>query len=124
MVPHVSARVLGRIRLIVMMFLVAVASVACQTKPVHVPLKPVVVHPKRKVVKPRVVKPKVVDKKAQQLSYNQGIRAYSMENYEKAKSAFQHVVKLGSKTDLGLKALDNLRKVLRVLKTLAELRAK
>lgn len=113
-----STGLFGKMRLAGMVLLVAVGTVACQTK------KPVEAPPKREVAAPkkRVVAPKVVDTKAQESIYNQGVRAYSMEDYEAAKTAFQRVIDLGADSEWGLKASDNLKKVMQVLKTLAEIK--
>lgn len=67
---------------------------------------------------------KKVNAKEQQLSYDQGIKAYSTEKFEEAKTAFQRAIDLGPQTELGLKARDNLKKVVQVLKTVEEIKAK
>ena len=96
------------------LFVVA-GGVACQLKPVTPPpsKSPVTRQP-----------PKIVDTQAQQLHYDRGIRAYSNENFEEAKAAFQRVISLGPKTELGLKARENLNKVIQVLKTVEEIKSK
>lgn len=112
-----SSGLLKKIRLAGMVLLVAVGTAACQTKkPLETPAKQEVA-PKKRVV----VVPKVIDTKAQESIYNQGVRAYSMEDYEAAKTAFQRVIDLGADSEWGLKASDNLKKVSQVLKTLAEI---
>ena len=90
---------------------------ACQTKP-----KTSTASPAKAVAKPQP--PKVVDAKAQQLHYDLGVQAYSKENFEEAKVEFQRVIDLGSKTDLAMKALENLKKVIQVLKTVEEITSK
>lgn len=161
---------LGRVGFIGMMFAVAVGGVACQTKPVAPPPKPVVTHPPKRESAPKVVDTKAqqlnfdqgsqaysagkyeaakaaflrvvdlgaqselglkareslkkVDAKLQQLNYDQGLKAYSTEKYEEAKTAFQRAIDLGPQTELGAKARENLKKVLQVLKTVEEIKAK
>jgi TolA-binding protein len=68
--------------------------------------------------------PKTVDAKAQQYYYDLGLRNYAEENYGEAKKAFHRVIENGPKTALGLKANENLKKIERILKTLAEIEAK
>lgn len=68
--------------------------------------------------------PKTVDAKAQQYYYDLGLRNYAEENYGEAKKAFRRVIENGPKTALGLKANENLKKIERILKTLAEIEAK
>ncbi len=107
---------LEKIRLVGVVLLMAIGTVACQTK------KPLEAPPKQEAApKKRVVVPKVVDTKAQETIYNQGVRAYSMEDYEAAKTAFQRVIDMGPDSEWGLKAGDNLKKVSQVLRTLAEI---
>ena len=68
--------------------------------------------------------PKVVDAKAQQYYYDLGLQNYSEENYGEANKAFHRVIENGPKTALGLKAHENIKKIERILKTLAEIKAK
>lgn len=74
--------------------------------------------PPRSPVRPRV------DAKAQQQYYDLGVQQYSRENYREAKEAFEHVLKLGPNTALGVKAQENLKKIERILKTLEEIETK
>lgn len=121
MVALVRSKMFGKMRVVGMMFLVALGSVACQTKPVVAPPPPVVAPPPPP---PKVVVPKVVDTKAQQLNYDRGVQAYSKEDYEEARAAFQRVIDLGPKTELASKAKENLKKVMQVLKTVDEIKSK
>ncbi|HUI46171.1 MAG TPA: hypothetical protein VL122_09360 [Nitrospirota bacterium] len=73
---------------------------------------------------PKPVARPVVDAKAQQLFYDKGLRLYSEENYDGARSAFQQVVELGADTALGLKAEENIRKIDQILETLKEIESK
>ncbi len=68
--------------------------------------------------------PKAVDPKTQQHYYDLGLKHYSDENYGEAKKAFRRVLEYGPKTALGLKAQENIKKIERILKTLAEIEAK
>ena len=62
--------------------------------------------------------------KAQQQYYDRGLRHYSEENYDQAKDAFEKVVELGPKTNLGLKAQENLKKIEQIQKSLEEIKTK
>jgi outer membrane protein assembly factor BamD (BamD/ComL family) len=68
--------------------------------------------------------PKTVDAKAQQYYYDLGLQHYSEENYGEAKKAFHRVIENGPKTALGMKAHENIKKIERILKTLAEIESK
>ena len=73
---------------------------------------------------PVASQPKTVDPKAQQHYYDLGLKQYSDENYGEAKKAFHRVIEYGPKTALGLKAQENIKKIERILKTLAEIETK
>jgi outer membrane protein assembly factor BamD (BamD/ComL family) len=68
--------------------------------------------------------PTTVDAKAQQYYYDLGLQHYSEENYGEAKKAFHRVIENGPKTALGMKAHENIKKIERILKTLAEIESK
>lgn len=69
-------------------------------------------------------KPANVNVKAQQQYYDRGLRHYSEENYDQAKDAFEKVVELGPRTNLGLKAQENLKKIEQIQKSLEEIKTK
>ena len=69
-------------------------------------------------------KPAETKTKTQQQQYDRGLQAYSQENFEEAKAAFQRVIELGPNTALGLKAQENIRKIQKILKTLEEIESK
>lgn len=117
-----AQRVLAKIRLFGLMVLVGVGSTACQWLKPSAPEKPLTA-PSTKTPEPKQP-PKVVDTKAQQQQYDRGVQAYSQEKYEEAKAAFQRAIDIGPKTELGLKARENLKKVLQVLKTVEEIKSK
>lgn len=103
-----------------MAFLIMSVTAACQkaAPPPPPPPKPVT-RPSRPAEKR-----KPVNTKTQQQFYDQGLRAYSKENYEEARAAFKRVVELGSNSPLGLNAQENLRKIQQILKTVEEIESK
>lgn len=112
--------------LIAMALLVAFGNTACNQLKPPTSSQQKTTEPKPADNKPEHKAPpsKPVDIKAQQLQYDKGVQAYSKENYEEARDAFQRAIDFGPKTDVGLKAHENLTKVMQVLKTLEEIKAK
>jgi TolA-binding protein len=116
----------GKMCLLGMVLFVAFGNTACNQLKAPAGPQQKTTEPKSTDSKPEHKAPpaKVVDIKAQKLQYDKGVQAYSKENYEEARDAFQHAIDFGSKTELGLKAYENLMKVMQVLKTLEEIKAK
>lgn len=122
----VAIKILRKMCLIAMVFLVAFGNTACNQLKPPTSSQQKITEPKPADNKPehKIPPAKPVDIKAQQLQYDKGVQAYSKENYEEAKDAFQRAIDFGPKTEVGLKAHENLMKVLQVLKTLEEIKAK
>lgn len=64
---------------------------------------------------------KPVDLKAQQKSYDLGLKYYADEKYREARKAFQQAIEYGPGSSLASKARENLMKTEQVLRTLREL---
>jgi TolA-binding protein len=95
--------------------LLVVCVAACHKAPPPPPAKP--------AARPQS-KPSEAKMKTQRQQYDRGLQAYSQENYEEARAAFQRVIELGPDTALGLKAQENIRKIQKILKTLEEIESK
>jgi TolA-binding protein len=102
---------------IVLLFVAGCATTQPAPPPAPPPEQP------KQAVHPRTQQ-KPVDAVAQKRYYNQGLQYYSAEDYTHAKEAFKEVVGLGPHTALGLKAMENLKKIETILKTLDELESK
>jgi TolA-binding protein len=99
--------------------LMVVCVAACHKAPPPPPPPP----PSKPATRPQS-KPTEAKAKIQQQQYDRGLQAYSQENFEDAKAAFQRVIELGPNTALGLKAQENIRKIQKILKTLEEIKSK
>lgn len=73
---------------------------------------------------PRPLPPQPANPEAQQQYYDLGLKYYTEEKYDEAKSAFHLAIENGPGTFLGSKAFENLKKTEQVLKTLKELEQK
>lgn len=102
--------------------LIMTGGVACQKAPTS-PVKPTTPPTRPQKTTPRA-QPKPVDPQVVQQYYDRGVQAYSRENYEEAQTLFQRVVELIPNTELGLKALENLKKTQQILKTLDKIKLK
>jgi TolA-binding protein len=116
----------GKMCLLAMALLVAFGNTACNQLKAPASPQQKTTEPKSTDNRPEHKAPpaKVVDTKAQQLQYDKGVQAYSKEKYEEARDAFQRAIDFGPKTEVGLRAHENLMKVMQVLKTLEEIKAK
>jgi TolA-binding protein len=116
----------GKLYLVGMVLLVAFGNTACNQLKAPASAQQKTTEPKSTDSRSDHKAPpaKVVDTRAQQLQYDKGVQAYSQEKYEEARDAFQRAIDFGPKTEVGLKAHENLMKVMQVLKTLEEIKAK
>lgn len=77
------------------------------------------VQPRRPVVAAPVPSPR--DEAAQRSAYELGVRRFAQEKYVEARAAWREAVRLGPRTALGGKSLEHLKKLDRMLATLAEI---
>jgi hypothetical protein len=72
----------------------------------------------------RPAAPRRVDVREQQHYYDLGLQYYGRDNFRDARTAFQHVIDIGPNTPLAAKALENVKKIDQIMKTLEDIETK